>query len=128
MNTSKINRIEQLIVAIKNEHKNLDIRCKTQIYDFYQSVENVANRIVLLERLLSTIAYSVGSNGGGFYRHAVAHRRSILSSVGLVESDLNYDESIKFNHREYWQKKKDLGYPKCPWYDDKKFTHEPTRI
>lgn len=121
-------RIEQLVVAIKNEHKHLDKRCRYQIYDFYQSVINLDERIVLLERLLFSIAYSVGSNNGGFQLRAIAHRQLILSSVGLVESDLNYDESIKFNHREYWQNKKALGYPKCPWYDDKKFTSEPARI
>lgn len=128
MNELKNKRIEQLITAIKKEHKNLDVRCRHGIYDFYVSVKNIDNRIVLLERQLFTIAYSVGSNGGGFYRRAVNHRQAILATVGLTESDINRDESITFNHREYWEKKKVLGYPKCPWYDDKKFTQPPTRL
>ena len=128
MNNAKEIRIDQLVTAIKKEHKNLDVRCRHGIYDFYISVENIDDRIVLLERQLFTIAYSVGSNDGGFYLRAVAHRQSILATVGLVESDINRSGSITFNHRKYWERKKALGYPKCPWYDDKKFTQEPVSI
>jgi len=124
----KNKRIEDLITAIKKEHVHLDIRCRHQIYDFFESVLNQDHRIIFLERMLSYMAYDVGSNGGGFHCQAVKHRHITLANVGLLFSDLNCDEKIKFNFSKYWKMKEGLGYPKCPWYDHERFTHTSYRL